>query len=115
MIFPETKAWLFSEPTDMRKAIDGLSILTSDFINKNPSNGELFIFWNKKLDKLKILYWHINGFIMVYKRLEQEYFYIPGNMPTTLEVSTRELGWLLDGLDFSNIKGHKKLSYSNFC
>tara|TARA_X000001036_G_C20513081_1_gene738964 strand:+ start:474 stop:821 length:348 start_codon:yes stop_codon:yes gene_type:complete len=114
MIFPESKVWLYAEPTDMRKAIDGLSLLVAESMEINPSNGEMFVFFNKKNDKLKILYWHINGFIVLYKRLEEESFKIPSNLSTTLEVSTRELGWLLDGLDFSNIQGHTKLAYSNF-
>ncbi len=114
MIFAESKVWLHAEPTDMRKAIDGLSLLVSESMEKNPSNGELFVFFNKKLDKLKILYWHVNGFIVLYKRLEKEYFKIPKKLPSTLEVSTRELGWLLDGLDFSNLQGHAQLKYSNF-
>lgn len=114
MIFSESKVWLYAEPTDMRKVIDGLSLLVAESMEKNPSNGELFVFFNKKLDKLKILYWHINGFIVLYKRLEEESFKIPNKLPNTLEVSTRELGWLLDGLDFSNIQGHTKLKYTNF-
>lgn len=114
MIFPSSKVWLYCEPTDMRKAIDGLSILVAECLNKNPSNGELFVFFNKKRDKLKILYWHVNGFIVLYKRLEKEYFKIPEKLSAVLEVSTRELGWLLDGLDFSNVNGHVELSYDNF-
>ena len=55
MIFAENKVWLFSEPTDMRKVIDGLSSLVSEALDKNPTNGEMFVFFNKQRDKLKIL------------------------------------------------------------
>ena len=99
----------------MRKAIDGLSMLVYNTMEMNPTNGEVYVFWNYKRDKLKILYWHINGFCMLYKRLEKERFKVPKDLPTVLAVTSKELRWLLEGLDFTKIDGHKELKYDIFC
>ena len=98
----------------MRKQIDGLAILVADIINLNPTSGEIFVFWNKGRNKLKILYWHINGFCLVYKRLEKQRFKLPEKFTEFLQITTKELRWLLEGLNFTQLKGHKQLSYKNF-
>lgn len=114
MILTESKVYICNKATDMRKSINGLSILIANDLNDNPTSGSIYVFWNRKLDKLKILYWHINGFCMLYKRLEKQRFKIPGKMHKTLIVTTQELRWLLDGLDFNSLKGHNKLKYKVF-
>lgn len=113
MILSESKVWISRSPTDMRKSIDGLSMLVA--ADKGPCCGEIFVFWNKAKDKIKILYWHINGFCLLYKRLEKERFKLPDKFTGDMQVSTRELRWLLDGLDFSQLKGHKPQTYNIFC
>ena len=62
------KIMLYNKVVDMRKSIGGLSILVSDILSLNPSDGSIYIFFNKKHDKLKILYWDKNGFTLLYKR-----------------------------------------------
>ena len=61
----------------MRKSIDGLSIIVAENLGLNPSDGSIHIFYNKKYDKLKMIYWDKNGFSLLYKRLEKERFKIP--------------------------------------
>jgi transposase len=98
----------------MRKSINGLSILVQDDMHRNPTEPGIFVFWNRKLNKLKFLYWHINGFCLCYKILERQKFKIPMPLPKQLVVTTKELQWLLDGLDFSKLIGHKELKYEIF-
>ena len=62
---------LYNKVVDMRKSIDGLSILVSDTLSLNPSDGSIYIFFNKKHDKLKMLYWDKNGFTLLYKDLKR--------------------------------------------
>jgi transposase len=96
----------------MRKSINGLSIVVSSTMNKNPTaGGELFLFYNKNIDKIKILYWDRNGFCLWYKRLEKGTYKIPKDMEA---MSYEQLRWLLDGLDIQNLHGNKKLTYQNF-
>jgi len=114
MIMLNCEVLIHNKPVDMRKSINGLSILVQDDMQRNPTEPGIFVFWNRKLDKLKLLYWHINGFCLFYKILEQQKFKIPQPLSQRLIVSSKELQWLLDGLDFSELTGHKNLTYEVF-
>ena len=97
--------------TDMRKSINGLSIIVSEQLGFNPYNGSVFVFCNHARDKLKILYWEHNGFWLAYRRLEKGKFKWPmageGNI---ISLSLRELQWLLAGLSFVQKQAHSKVS-----
>ena len=115
MINFKGQIWLYSSPADMRKAINGLSMLVSNEMDLNPTSEEIFVFYNKAKDKIKVLWWSVNGFCLFYKRLEKQRFKIPLTINDNVNLDPRELRWLLDGLDLSKIKGHKKLKFKNFC
>jgi len=68
---PHTRVFLAAGVTDMRKAIDGLSVLVVDVLEEDPLSSHLFVFCNRLKDKIKILYWHNNGFWLFYRRLER--------------------------------------------
>ena len=101
----------YSKSVDMRKSIDGLSLLVSSTLLDNPVSGNLYVFYNKKLDKLKILYWDNNGFCLYYKRLEKCKFILTPLTSPAITITINQLKWLLDGLDISKIKPHEKPSY----
>jgi len=104
---------LATEPVDMRKSINGLSVLVADQMELNPLNGSLFVFYNKARNKIKILYWDRNGFCLWYKRLEQHRFHIPTQISgERIELSSEQLSWLLAGLHVSEIQGHPELEFS---
>ncbi len=98
--------------TDLRKAINGLSILVQDEFELNPFSGSLYGFCNRKRDLVKLLYWHRNGFCLWQKRLEKERFRWPESDCELIEITNRELGWLLDGLRIEQKEAHRQLSYS---
>jgi transposase len=116
MFFNNTavKVWICNESIDFRKQIDGLSMLVADSFNMQPTSGELFVFYNPRRDKIKILYWDNDGFALWYKRLEKSKFIIPKNLQTPLAINSRQLQWLLDGLDLGKLKGKKSLEYKDF-
>ena len=114
MINFSSEILLHSKPVDMRKSIDGLSILISEVLDFNPTDEIIFVFYNKLKDKIKILWWNVNGFCLFYKRVEKQKFKIPLQLNDILHLKPRELRWLLDGLDLSKIKAHKELKYKNF-
>lgn len=88
--------------TDLRKSIDGLAILVTESFNLDPFSRSLFVFCNRKRDKIKILEWDVNGFWLYYKRLEKGTFKWPNSSDSkTLLVSEREFRWLLDGLSIN--------------
>ena len=72
-----TPLWLYPEPVDFRKQIDGLVLLISDNLLSSPTSGELFIFRNRHCDKLKLLWYERNGFWLCYRRLEKGRFQFP--------------------------------------
>ena len=71
------KFHLFRPRVDMRKGFDGLSGLIRSQMNRNPMDGEVYIFINKRRDKMKLLVWEPGGFMLYYKRLEQGTFELP--------------------------------------
>ena len=103
--------YLASGSTDMRKSIDGLAITVKEKFKLDPFSNCLFVFCNKKMDKIKILHWEHNGFWLYYRRLEKGRFKWPSkSSEQTLNISERELRWLLDGLTLEQRKAHKEVS-----
>lgn len=111
----EMKVYLALGNTDMRKSINGLSALVEQCLDLDPLSGNLFAFCNRKRTILKILYWDRNGFCLWHKRLEKQFFKWPSSESDILTISNRELRWLIDGLDISNVNAHKRLSYTGVC
>lgn len=110
-----TKLYLCTLPTDMRKAITGLSLIVVETLSKNPQCGDVFIFYNKNCNKVKLLYWDKNGFSMIYKRLEKGRFKIPAKTEgNDIEISDIDIQWLLAGFDFNLLKQHPELYFSNY-
>lgn len=101
------QVYLAMGSTDLRKSIDGLSILVQESFNLDPFSRSLFVFCNKKRDKVKILEWDLNGFWLHYKRLEKGAFKWPSSSDSkTLLVGDREFRWLLDGLSIHQKSAH---------
>ena len=106
------RVYLAAGNTDMRKSINGLSILVESSLSLDPFSGHLFVFANKRRNILKILYWDRNGFCLWQKRLEKHRFRWPQISEGTAQIETRELSWLMEGLDIRRTEGHKRLQYS---
>lgn len=108
----EAKVFLALGGTDMRKGIDGLSVLVSGCLSRDPFSGHVFAFCNRQRNTVKLLLWDRNGFWVLHKRLERQRFRWPRTESEVMELSVRELNWLLDGLDPLHLQGHKKLEYA---
>lgn len=80
---------IFIQPgfTDMRKQINGLSIVVEEVLKGDPMSGNLYLFCNKNRRRLKIIYWDRNGFCMWQKRLEQDRFPWPKDKDEALEIN----------------------------
>lgn len=93
--------------------MDGLSILAKEVMQLDPLSGALFAFINRRRDKLKLLMWERNGFIVWYKRLERDRFHWPRRVDeTVLTLTGEQLNWLLDGYDVWRMKPHAALHFS---
>jgi len=95
----------------MRKQIDGIALQVQEVLELNPLLPTLFAFCNRQRDKVKILFWHDNGFCLLYKRLEKGRFQWPTTQNETLCCSTRELKWLLEGLALDDLQDQKKVMF----
>ena len=110
----DVEVYLCRDIVDMRKSINGLSILVEQALGLDPFAAQLFVFCNRKRDKVKILYWERSGFVLWYKRLEKHRFLWPDERADELVSMTgRELNWLLDGIDLFRLKPHASLSYAS--
>jgi len=78
----------------------------------NPLSGHLFVFANRKKNMVKVLYWDRNGFCLWHKRLEKDRFTWPDSEKGVKVISSRELMWLLEGLDIRHVKAHQRLPYT---
>jgi len=108
----ENKFHLYSEPTDMRKSFDGLSGIIRNLLETDPCNGDVFIFINKRHDKIKLLHWQGISFTLYYKRLEKGTFEIPSyNIDSgSISLTYAQLVMIIDGLSIKNIE--KRKSYN---
>jgi len=109
-----TRVYISATPVDFRKQIDGLALAVQETLALDPFSAHLFVFRNRLNDKLKLLYWHHNGFVLLYKRLERGRFKWPSlcNTDQPLCLSLRELHCLLEGGDVSQLKPVKQLHYT---
>ena len=104
--------YLCRQPVDFRKSIDGLSAVVEQSLGLDPFGDPLFVFVNRRRDKIKVLYWERSGFVLWYKRLEKARFPWPeSDGGPTLTLSGWELNWLLDGIDFFRAKPHETLRF----
>lgn len=100
------RIWLAVEATDMRCGIDRLAERVQAVIGENPLSGHLFVFRSRRGDRLKILHWDRDGFVLWYKRLEEGVFKLPRAKEgaRALELRASELAMVLDGIDVSKLQ-----------
>lgn len=97
--------------TDMRKAINGLSVIVQESFREDPFAGTLFVFCNRQRNKIKILRWEPSGFWLYYKRLEKGRFQWPDATSSHgMHVTETQLRWLLDGLTLEQKSAHKPVT-----
>jgi len=104
---PDTElpeVFLHRLPVDFRKSIDGLSAIVELEMQHSPFSKQLYVFINKRRNRLKILFWEDNGFCLYYKRLEQKQFHWPRHLEDEVVTLTgQQLNWLLDGLNIKHL------------
>lgn len=109
------QVYLCRTAVDFRKSIGGLSALVEQELGFNPFGDALYVFVNRQRSKIKILYWHRNGFCLWYKKLERQRFAWPAADADTrtYTIDPRELEWLLEGFDLWAYKPHQTLHYES--
>ena len=107
---PTVRIFVSTQPTDMRRSFDGLAMMTRENMGQDPLSGHLFVFFNRRGDRVKIMFWDRSGYCIWYKRLEQGVFRLPQsivNMPNP-EVEVTDLSLILEGIDLSSARRRKR-------
>ena len=99
--FLNAKVWLYLQPIDFRKQLDGLIIEVASNLKKNPVSGQWFIFRNRQGNKIKVILWERNGFWMLYKRVEKGRFQFPNPSDTDIQMTSNQLSWLLSRININ--------------
>ena len=102
------RIWLATQPTDLRKSFDTLAELVRQQLQADPLSGQLFVFRNKRADRVKLLYWDEDGFVIVYKRLEVGTFRFPHADSAGVQIRAADLQMLLDGVDLGSVKRSRR-------
>jgi transposase len=69
---PSVRIWLATAPVDLRRSFDRLAAAVRDQLHNDPLSGHIFVFWNKRGDRVKLLYWAEDGYVIIYKKQEEE-------------------------------------------
>lgn len=101
MLPAAVRVFVCTEPQDMRRSFDGLARATREVLGKDPQGGALFVFFNKRANRAKVLWWDRNGYCLLYKRLHRALFRVPpGDADgAALRIDGRELATFLAGID----------------
>jgi len=102
MLPPTVRIFVSTAFVDMRRGFDGLSALVREVLGGDPGSGDLYVFRNKRGDKLKILFASRQGLCLFAKRLERGVFHLPQGDVATLEIEGAQLAVLLEGLEFND-------------
>ncbi len=105
------KVYLHRDPVDFRYGLNSLSILVEQSMRLNPMDSSLYIFGNRRRDRIKILGWDGSGFWLLMKRLEASRFIWPDNKTEVVKMTTSVLHALLDGDDITTIRRHARQEY----
>ena len=104
----KVRVFLCTRATDMRKSFDGLHGLVLEVLRQDPQSGDLFVFLNRRRDRVKILLWEGDGLAIWYKRLEKGTFALPASKGDSLVLSSAELALLLGGIDLAQTRPRKR-------
>src|SRR3981081_4714682 len=103
---PAVRIWLCGAPLDLRRRFAGCAEMVRQHLQNDPLSGHVFVFRNRRSDRVKLLYWDEDGFVIVYKRLEEGTFRFPaaGADENGVTLRAAELAMLLDGVDWQNVR-----------
>ena len=108
----QTRVFLARGPCDMRKSFNGLVGLTESVLEQDPLSGHLFVFINRRRDRIKLLYWGGTGFCIWYQHLEEGGYQLPDATTADeregIEITATQLSLILDGVDLSSVRQRRR-------
>jgi transposase len=105
------RIWVCVDPVDGRKSFDGLAAVVTSQLGGDPLSGDLFVFKNRRGDRLKILAWQGDGFALYLRRLERGTFAFPSSDTGQISITATELAMILGGIDPAGVKRRKRYQH----
>lgn len=108
---PSVKVYVSTRPTSMHRSFDGLAGLVKGVFGQDPLTGHLFVFFNRRMDQVKVLYWDRSGYCVWSKRLERGCFrtgWLRPGPDGTVEVEAADLWLLLEGMDLAGARRRRR-------
>lgn len=105
--------YLYRHPADMRNGFDGLSGIVSREFLLNPLSGDVFIFFNTRKNRIKLLHWQGDGFALFYKRLEKGTYELPSvnSESSSTEIPSQQLMLMLEGISLLSVKKRPRYAH----
>jgi len=105
-VFSHLRFFLYRQATDLRKSFDALSGIIRSELDQDPLSADVFVFINRRKDRIKLLVWDRDGFWLFYKRLEKGTFQVPfsADQQLSIQLSYDELLLILQGIDLASVK-----------
>jgi transposase len=110
-VSPSVKVFLYGQAADLRRGYDGLAAIVKDAMGEDPLSGSLFVFVNKRGNRIKLLYWDRDGYAIWMKRLESGTLEVPrADDPESrrLKITASELSLILEGIELSSVRRRKR-------
>jgi transposase len=110
-ISPVVKIFVYGQPADLRRGYDGLAAIVQHAMQEDPLSGSLFVFVNKRGNRIKLLYWDDTGYAIWMKRLEMGSFELPktGDASSVrIKITPSQLALILDGIELSSVVRRKR-------
>lgn len=105
------RIYVAAEAMDLRRGFDGLAAATRSVIREDPLSGHLFVFTNRRRNRVKVLVWDRTGYLLLYKRLERGTFHLPSSPEAGcrhVELDAGELGLMLEGVDLRGARRRER-------
>lgn len=106
------KVYLHRAPVDFRLGINGLAALVQHGLGLDPFGPCVYVFSNRRRNRVKVLGWDRNGFWLLLKRLEEDRFIWPSETDVTV-LTVEQLHWLLEGIDIGVVQRHPQRVYAH--
>jgi transposase len=111
----QAKIYLYAQPTDMRKSFDGLHAIVQSEFRRDIRLGDVFLFLNRRLDRIKLIHWDRDGLAIWMKRLERGTFQRPRRSlhGEQVEMDATDLTLLLSGIELASVKRRPRYAYDS--
>jgi transposase len=108
------RVFIYRKFVDFRKQVQGLSAIVQYTLELDPMSGDLYVFFNRRADKIRIIYWDANGYVLFGKYLEEDKFHLPsGGDDDHVCITGQQLNWLIDGININCLRPHPHRQYGS--